>query len=76
MHKTREALLCVTLPILKKNLKGADLLLLSKYPIASYLKDGEPDYPRRLVGRCHESPREHVFSFDRVTRRGCVLRAK
>jgi len=41
-----------------------------------YLKDGEPDYPRRLVGRCHESPREHVFSFDRVTRTGCVLRAK
>lgn len=35
MHKTREALLCVTLPMLKKNLKGADLLLLSKYPIAS-----------------------------------------
>jgi hypothetical protein len=35
MHKTREALLCMTLPMLKKNLKGADLLLLSKYPIAS-----------------------------------------
>ncbi len=41
-----------------------------------YLKDGAPDYPRRLVGRCHESPREHVFSFDRVTRRGSILRAK
>ena len=41
-----------------------------------YLEDGAPDYPRRLVGRCHESPREHVFSFDRVTRRGRVLRAK
>lgn len=34
---------------------------------------GEPDFPRRLVGRCSESPREHVFSFDRVTRRGKVL---
>ena len=39
-----------------------------------YLEDGAPDYPRRLVGRCHESPREHVFSFDRVTRRGGVLK--
>ena len=39
-----------------------------------YLEDGAPDHPRRLVGRCHESPREHVFSFDRVTRRGGVLK--
>jgi hypothetical protein len=39
-----------------------------------YLDDGSPDFPRRLVGRCSESPREHVFSFDRVTRRGAVLR--
>jgi hypothetical protein len=35
MHKTREALLRVTLPILKKNPKGDDLLLISKYLIAS-----------------------------------------
>ncbi len=35
---------------------------------------GEPDFPRRIVGRCQESPREHVFSFDRVTRGGCRLR--
>lgn len=34
---------------------------------------GEPDFPRRLVGRCSESPREHVFSFDRITRRGAAL---
>ena len=39
-----------------------------------YLEEGAPDYPRRLVGRCHESPREHVFSFDRVTRKGKSLR--
>jgi hypothetical protein len=39
-----------------------------------YLDDGLPDYPRRLVGRCDDSPREHVFSFDRVTRKGTVLR--
>ena len=41
-----------------------------------YLEDGARDYPRRLVGRCYGSPREHVFSFDRVTRRGCVLIAQ
>lgn len=34
---------------------------------------GEPDFPRRLVGRCSESPREHVFSFDRITRLGRPL---
>ena len=38
-----------------------------------YLEDGAPDFRRRLVGRCYESPREHVFSFDRVTRRGRLL---
>jgi len=38
------------------------------------VEKGEPDYPRRLVGRCAESPREHVFSFDRVTRKGKALR--
>lgn len=34
------------------------------------VRAGEPDYPRRLVGRCEHSPREHVFGFDRVTRLG------
>lgn len=38
------------------------------------LDKGEPDFPRRIVGRCIESPREHVFSFDRVTRSGTPLR--
>lgn len=37
------------------------------------VQPGEPDFPRRLVGRCAESPREHVYSFDRITRRGRVL---
>lgn len=41
-----------------------------------YLEKGEPDYPRRLVGRCYDSPREHVFSFDRVTQKGIVLRGE
>ena len=40
-----------------------------------YLDDGSPDFPRRMVGRCAESPREYVFSFDRVTRKGAVLRS-
>ena len=40
-----------------------------------YLDDGSPDYPRRLVGRCYESPREHIFSFDRVTQKGNILRS-
>ena len=40
-----------------------------------YLDDGSPDFPRRMVGRCAESPREHIFSFDRVTRKGAVLRS-
>ncbi len=37
------------------------------------LDRGDPDFPRRLVGRCSRSPREHVFSFDRVTRSGGPL---
>jgi hypothetical protein len=40
-----------------------------------YLDGGAPDYPRRLVGRCYDSPREHIFSFDRVTCKGNILRA-
>lgn len=31
-------------------------------------------FPFRLVGRCRRSPREHVFSFDHVTRTGMPLR--
>jgi hypothetical protein len=38
------------------------------------LDKGEPDYPRRIVGRCKESPREHVYAFDRVTLVGKKLR--
>jgi hypothetical protein len=38
------------------------------------LSRGEPDFRRRIVGRCDKSPREHVFSFDRVTLEGAALR--
>ncbi len=37
------------------------------------LDRGEPDFPRRIVGRCEEHPREHVFSFDRSSKRGVLL---
>lgn len=37
------------------------------------LASGEPDFKRRLVGRCTNSPREHVYSFDRETKRGKAL---
>lgn len=40
------------------------------------LAPGEPEFIRRLVGRCENSPREHVFSFDRVTLEGAPLRLK
>lgn len=37
------------------------------------LDRGEADFPRRIVGRCEEHPREHVFSFDRMLKRGELL---
>jgi hypothetical protein len=39
------------------------------------LEKGEPDFPRRIVGRCEENPREHVFTFDRSSKLGFPLRA-
>lgn len=36
---------------------------------------GEPDFPRRIIGRCEEHPREHVFSFDRISKRGVLLQS-
>lgn len=38
------------------------------------LYDGGKEFPNRLVGRCYENPAEHVYSFDRFTRRGSRLR--
>lgn len=37
------------------------------------VRPGEPEFPRRLVGRCEQSPREHVFGFDRITRLGARM---
>lgn len=39
------------------------------------LDRGEPDFPRRIVGRCEEHPREHVFSFDRSSKQGMLLQS-
>lgn len=39
------------------------------------LDRGEPDFPRRIVGRCEEHPREHVFSFDRSSKRGVLIQS-
>lgn len=36
--------------------------------------DGGREFPDRLVGRCQESPAEHVYSFDRVLKVGKLLR--
>lgn len=38
------------------------------------VKSGGLTFPGRLVGRCEESPAEHVFSFDYITRSGKQLR--
>jgi hypothetical protein len=40
------------------------------------LDRGEPDYPHRLVGRCYDSPREHIVSFDPATKKGVILRGE
>jgi len=49
----------------------------AKCPICSgrvEVEGGGMEFPFRLIGRCCESPREHVFSFDHVTRIGKPLR--
>lgn len=50
----------------------------TKCPICGWvvkLDRGEPDFPRRVVGRCEENPREHVFSFDRSSKLGVLLQS-
>lgn len=37
------------------------------------LRRGGRQFPGRLVGRCEESPAEHVFSFDRMQQSGVLL---
>ena len=63
-----------------KNLDEDSTILVQRYtsicPVCGWmikLDRGEPDFPRRIVGRCEEHPREHVFSFDRITKQGKAL---
>lgn len=35
---------------------------------------GEPDWLRRVVGRCEDAPREHVLTFDPVSHTGALMR--
>lgn len=37
------------------------------------LAQGKPDQKLPLVGRCKEAPHAHVYSFDRMTMKGCFL---
>ncbi|MGM8938503.1 hypothetical protein ACS8E2_07370 [Psychrobacter glaciei] len=37
------------------------------------LANGRPDQRQPLVGRCKEAPHAHVYSFDRMTMKGCFL---
>lgn len=37
------------------------------------LEKGDPDFPGGIIGRCKESPRERIYSFDRVTKLGSFL---
>lgn len=64
-----------------KNSDEDSTILVQRYtsicPVCGWmikLDRGEPDFPRRIVGRCEEHPREHVFSFDRMTKQGKLLR--
>lgn len=38
------------------------------------LSNGRTDFPGRIIGRCRDSPMEHVFSFDPVSLSGHPLR--
>ncbi len=38
------------------------------------LSNGRTDFPGRIIGRCRDSPMEHVFSFDPVNLSGSPLR--
>lgn len=38
------------------------------------IHSGRREFPDRLIGRCHRSGREHIFSFDHVLRVGYPLR--
>lgn len=61
----------------RRRMEESEILRLVRYVAACpvcgsdlHLAAGDPDRPRRTVGRCLDAPREHVFSFDPVSHRG------
>lgn len=49
----------------------------SKCPICDGIisvKSGGLEFRNRLIGYCEHSPREHVYSFDHITRKGKYVR--
>ncbi|WP_156899866.1 hypothetical protein [Luteimonas mephitis] len=61
-----------TMPALGRKLKSREFAVVRHWgicPICSAevdLDSGRTAFPDRLVGRCHDAPLEHVFSFDPV----------
>ncbi|MBU8976891.1 hypothetical protein JI752_012125 [Lysobacter sp. MMG2] len=69
-----------TMPATGRNLKSREFAVVRHWatcPICSAevdLDSGRSAFPDRLIGRCHDAPLEHVFSFDPVRLVGLPLR--
>lgn len=69
-----------TMPVAGRQLKSREFAVVRHWgtcPICSAevdLDSGQSAFPDRLVGRCHDAPLEHVFSFDPVRLVGQPLR--
>ncbi len=70
----------VQIELVSDGTEGTKVIRLVRYagscPICGgrvLLSDGKREYPNRLIGRCNESPAEHVYSFDRMTLLGTLL---
>lgn len=57
----------------RKRTESGEILRIVRYgstcPVCGadmYLGSAAPEWPRRIVGRCVDAPREHVFTFDPV----------
>lgn len=69
-----------TMPAPGRQLKSREFAVVRHWGICSIcsaevdLESGGAAFPGRLVGRCHDAPMEHVFSFDPVRLEGEPLR--
>lgn len=69
-----------TMPATGRQLKSREFAVVRHWgicPICSAevdLDSGGPAFPDRLIGRCHDAPLEHIFSFDPVRLVGEPLR--